>query len=76
MMTRMCDAKTIDEAEKILVECGYVDFNPNSLDDLERALATERTRVVDALVDMTPDKNLIEIFMVKYDYHYTSQRTN
>lgn len=69
MMTRMCDAKTIDEAEKILVECGYVDFNPNSLEDLERALATERTRVVDALVDMTPDKNLIEIFMVKYDYH-------
>lgn len=69
MMSRMCDAKTIEEAEKILVECGYIDFNPNSLDDLERALATERTRVVDALVDMTPDKNLIEIFMLKYDYH-------
>ena len=69
MMARMCDAKTIEEAEKILVECGYVDFNPNSLEDLERALATERTRVVDALVDMAPDRNLIEIFMLKYDYH-------
>jgi len=68
-MERMCDAKSIEDAAKVLSECNYGDFSPTSLADVESVLAKERNAAFELICSMAPDKKLVDVFRVKYDYH-------
>ncbi len=68
-MERMCDAKSIEDAAKVLSECNYGDFSPSSLADVESVLARERNASFELVGSMAPDKKLVDVFRVKYDYH-------
>lgn len=65
----MCDAKTNEDAAKILSECGWSDFSVRSFSDIEAAIASERQRFLDDLLGMAPDRQIVDAFLTKYDYH-------
>lgn len=69
-LERMCDAKTHEDAFKVLTECGYGEFPPESgTSDVDRALRHERINVFDTIAKISPEKRLIGFFLLKYDYH-------
>ena len=68
-MDRMIDAATTEEAAKVLGEIGYSDFSPTSERELGAALANEREKLFQDLYRFVPDKAVVDVFKVKYDYH-------
>ena len=68
-MERMIDAPSVDEAAKVLQEIGYGEFAPNSDRELSAALAAEREKLFADLYRFVPDKAVVDVFKVKYDYH-------
>ena len=68
-MERMIDAPNAGEAAKVLQEIGYGEFSPTSDRELGAALAREREKLFDDLYRHAPDKAVVDVFKVKYDYH-------
>jgi V/A-type H+-transporting ATPase subunit C len=68
-MERMIDAPTAVDAAKVLLEIGYNDFSPTSDRELSAALAAEREKVFAELYRFAPDRSVVDVFRVKYDYH-------
>ena len=68
-MERMIDAPTADEAGKVLQEIGYGEFSATSDRELGQALAQEREALFQDLYRYVPDKAVVDVFKVKYDYH-------
>ena len=68
-MERMIDAPTAEDAAKVLSEIGYNEFSPASEAELSQALAAERERTFQDLYRFVPDKAVVDVFRVKYDYH-------
>ena len=68
-MDRMIDAPTADEAGKVLQEIGYGEFSAASDRELGQALAREREALFQDLYRYVPDKAVVDVFKVKYDYH-------
>ena len=68
-MDRMIDAPTVDDAAKVLMEIGYNEFSPSSDRELNQALAAEREKVFQELYRFVPDRAVVDVFKVKYDYH-------
>ena len=68
-MDRMIDAPTVEDAAKVLMEIGYSEFSPTSDQELNQALAQEREKVFQELYRFAPDKSVVDVFKVKYDYH-------
>ena len=68
-MERMIDAPTAADAAKVLGEIGYSDFSPTSDQELSQALAAEREKVFEELYAFVPDRAVVDVFKVKYDYH-------
>ena len=68
-MDRMIDAATTEEAAKVLGEIGYSEFSPSSERELSAALANEREKLFQDLYRFVPDKAVVDVFKVKYDYH-------
>ncbi|MCI9444127.1 MAG: V-type ATPase subunit [Oscillospiraceae bacterium] len=68
-MDRMIDAPTTEDAAKVLGEIGYSEFSPSSERELGAALASEREKVFQDLYRFVPDKAVVDVFKVKYDYH-------
>jgi len=68
-MERMIDAPTADEAGKVLQEIGYGEFSATSDRELGQALAREREALFQDLYRYVPDKAVVDVFKVKYDYH-------
>lgn len=66
---RLLGAQSFDEAAKMLVECGYDDFSGMSASELDAAISHRRDEVFSDLEHMCPDKELIALFRIKYDYH-------
>ena len=66
-LERMIDARDDGEALKVLSECGYGELT--AVEDLERALSAGRTQTVQDLSQAVPDRRLVELFQLKYDYH-------
>ncbi|MGI5963440.1 MAG: V-type ATPase subunit [Lawsonibacter sp.] len=63
-MDRMIEARDAAEAMKVLAECGYPEGG-----SLEQMLAQARADTVRDLENAVPDRRLVEIFQLKYDYH-------
>lgn len=68
-MERMLDARTNEEAAKILSECGYEDLEPLTAANLEASLAKAREDTFRELAESAPVPELVDVFRVKYDYH-------
>ena len=68
-MERMIDAPSAEEAGKVLQEIGYGEFSATSDRELSAALAAEREKMFADLYRFVPDKAVVDVFKVKYDYH-------
>lgn len=68
-MERMLDARTNDEAAKVLSECGYKDLEPVTAQSLTRSLDQARAETFAELAKYAPNTDIVDVFRVKYDYH-------
>ena len=68
-MDRMIDAPSAADAAKVLQEIGYGEFSPTSDRELGAALSAEREKLFQDLYRYVPDKAVVDVFKVKYDYH-------
>lgn len=68
-MEQVLDARTDDEAVKILQECGYPELDPTHPEAMDAALSAAREATLADLADSAPDPRYIDIFKLKYDYH-------
>ena len=69
MAERMIDAATPEESYKTLLECGYAPLERCTLENVEHALSKARRELYREVSVLTPDKRIIELFQIKYDYH-------
>lgn len=68
-LERMLEARSNDEAAKVLTECGYGDFGVLTPASLEEELKQSRSAIYQDLRSALPDPRLIDVFRIKYDYH-------
>ena len=68
-MERMLEARSDDEAAKVLSECGYEGLEPLSAEHLERSLANAREETFSELAELSPNPQIVDVFRMKYDYH-------
>ncbi len=68
-MDRMLDARSDEEASKILYECGYGEFSVKSYASIEAALSAERARMYLQMRSIVGEGSLVDVFRIKYDYH-------
>lgn len=68
-MEQVLEARTNDEAVKILQDCGYPELDPTRPESMDAALAAAREATLADLADSAPDPRYIDIFKLKYDYH-------
>ena len=68
-MERMLDARTGEEAAKVLTECGYPELGRLTPSALDAMLSQAREAVYQDLSQSVPDPALVDVFRIKYDYH-------
>ena len=68
-MEQVLDARSDEEAVKILQECGYPELSATDPEALDAALSAAREETLSDLADGAPDPRYIDIFKLKYDYH-------
>ena len=68
-MERMVEASTTEEAARVLTECGYPEMPSVTVDTVDEVLAQAREDVFAELNGLAPDKAMLDVFKVKYDYH-------
>lgn len=68
-MERMLDARSDDDAAKVLQECGYPEVNAARPEALDEVLSKAREDIFSDLGESAPDKRYLDIFKLKYDYH-------
>ncbi len=68
-MERMIEAPTAADAAKVLGEIGYGEFDASSQRELGSILAQEQEKLFEDLYRFVPDKAVVDVFKVKYDYH-------
>ena len=68
-MERMLQAATPELCAQVLGEMGYPEFDVNSEASLYAALAKERENVFREISASLPDRNIVDVFKLKYDYH-------
>ena len=66
---RMLDAPGFEDAAKLLSECGYPDMSRSDAAAVEECLDQHREEVFDEMSKACPDKSLVDIFRLRYDYH-------
>ncbi len=68
-MEQVLEARTDEEAVKLLQECGYPELDARDPEAMDAALSAVREATLSDLADGAPDPRYIEIFKLKYDYH-------
>lgn len=68
-MEQVLEARSDEEAVKILQECGYPELDPAHPEAMDAALAQARESVLEDLGDSAPDARYLDVFKLKYDYH-------
>ena len=66
---RMLHAATVAESAQVLNELGYPPFDPGSETGLNEAIAQVRSTMFHELEQQMPDKGILDVFKLKYDYH-------
>ena len=67
-MERMIEAPTAAEAAKVLQEIGYGEMSSVNDRELSAVLAQEQEKLFQDLYRFVPDKAVVDVFKVKYDY--------
>ena len=68
-MERMIEAPTAEDAAKVLQEIGYGELASVNDQELSAVLAQEQEKLFQDLYRFVPDKAVVDVFKVKYDYH-------
>ena len=68
-MERMLEARSDEEAVKVLSECGYAELSQVTPDSVEQMLTDRRAALLHELEGALPDPRFLDVFKVKYDYH-------
>jgi len=68
-LLRLSDAKSPEDALKMLSEFGWPEITKPNMAGVEEALASRRGEAFALVRNMIKDKRLTDIFLVKYDYH-------
>ena len=68
-MEQVLEARSDEEAVKILQECGYPELDATQPEAMDAALSAAREATLSDLGDSAPDPRYIDIFKLKYDYH-------
>lgn len=66
---RMLDAKTFEDAARVLSEIGYSELSKPTLESVENALSKERGDTIKTLRSFVKDSRIIDIFCIGFDYH-------
>ena len=66
---RMLEAQSFEESAKLLGDCGYEDMTSMNAGEIDAALGAHREAVFRELENLVPDKGLVQLFRLKYDYH-------
>ena len=68
-MDRMLGAADFGDAAKLLTDCGYEDMSAMHGNQIDEALGAHKLAIYEELSRMCPEKELVDIFRLKYDYH-------
>ena len=68
-LDRMLEAKSPEDALKILEECGWPALDSADWVNLERMLAGRREDVYNEMRSLAPNPDIVDLFRIKYDYH-------
>lgn len=68
-MEQILEAKSDEEAAKILQECGYPELDAADPEAMDAALSAAREETLADVMDGAPEPRYIELFKLKYDYH-------
>ena len=68
-MEQVLEAKSDEEAVKLLQECGYPALDAADPEALDAALSAAREETLSDLLDGAPDPRYLDVFKLKYDYH-------
>ena len=68
-MEQVLDARTDEEAVKLLQESGYPELHATDPEALDKVLSATREAILEDLADSAPDPRYIDVFKLKYDYH-------
>ena len=66
---RMLEAAGFEESAKLLSDCGYEDMTGLSAGEIDAALSAHRAALFGEIENLVPDKALVDMFRLKYDYH-------
>lgn len=68
-LDRMLEAKTTEDALKVLEECGWPPADGTGMDSLEKLLADRREAIFRDMSSLAPNPKIVDLFRLKYDYH-------
>ena len=68
-MERMIDAKDVNDAAKVLGECGYPELSEVTNSALDAMLAQAQAALFADMGKAVGNEALMDVFRVKYDYH-------
>ena len=68
-MEQLLEARSDEEAAKLLQECGYPQLDASRPEVMDAALSQAREELLSDLGDSVPDTRYIDLFKLKYDYH-------
>ena len=66
---RMIEAKTPEEAAKVLADAGYRDASARSFSEIEKVLLEKRLETFALIDEICENKHILEVFALKYDFH-------
>ncbi len=66
---RMLEARSAEEALKVLEEAGWKLPEPCTAAELEALLSGRRNEVFSDMGSLAPNSALVDVFRIKYDYH-------
>lgn len=68
-LLRLISARGDEDAAKLLTENGYAAFYLRDMQALEAEISRRRKEVFDLIGSYVPDRSIIDLFRLKYDYH-------
>lgn len=66
---RMIDARSMEDAVRILSDCGYDPNRLSTLEELDQMLEIERMNTFDCFNAIIPDSRFVDFFRIRYDSH-------
>lgn len=68
-LNQMAEAKTPEDALRILTEAGYSGQNVERPHDFEALLSAELAKTYEVVKNLIPEENFVSVFLYKNDYH-------